>query len=70
MDIKNELHNLKKMVLTESHISDEEKKKIADRINQIQKGVVMNYTPCCTSEDEQLSIDWKAIEWLGFTRGE
>ena len=70
MDIKTELHNLKTMVLTESHISDEAKKNIADRINQIQKGVVMNYIPCCTSEAEQLSVAWKAIEWVGFTRGE
>jgi hypothetical protein len=47
MDIKTELHNLKTMVLTESHISDLSKKNIADRIFQIEKGVVMNYIPCC-----------------------
>lgn len=40
MDIKTELHNLKTMVLTESHISDNAKEKIANKINQIEKGVV------------------------------
>lgn len=53
MDIKTELHNLKTMVLTESHISDNAKEKIANRINQIEKCVVMNYIPCCeTLKDE------------------
>ena len=54
MDIKTELHNLKTMVLTESHISDNAKEKIANRINQIEKGVVMNYIPCCKSDSELL----------------
>lgn len=48
MNIKTELHNLKTMVLNESHISDNAKEKIANRINQIEKGVVINYIPCCT----------------------
>ena len=39
MDIKTELYNLKTMVLTERHISDEAKKNIADKIYQIQKGI-------------------------------
>jgi len=38
IDIKNELHNLKIMVLTEN-ISNDVKKKIADKIHQIQKSV-------------------------------
>jgi len=48
MDIKTELHNLKTMVLTESHISDISKEKIANRIFQIEKRVAINYTHCCT----------------------
>ncbi len=41
MDIRTELHNLKRMVLNESHISDLAKQKIADRILQIEKGVAL-----------------------------
>ena len=44
MDIKTELHNLKTMVLNESHISDTAKEKIANRIFQIEKRVAINYT--------------------------
>ena len=45
------------MVLTESHISDNAKEKIANRINQIEKGVVMNYIPCCeTFKDNKITF--------------
>tara|TARA_B110001450_G_scaffold24570_1_gene21742 strand:- start:460 stop:600 length:141 start_codon:yes stop_codon:yes gene_type:complete len=44
MDIKTELHNLKTMVLNESHISDTAKEKIANRILEIEKRVAINYT--------------------------
>jgi hypothetical protein len=64
MDIKTELHNLKTMVLTESHISDLSKKNIADRIFQIEKGVVMNYIPCC----EELNPDFEIGEQVLLTK--
>ena len=48
MDIRTELHNLKRMVLNESHISETTKEKIANRIFEIEKSVAINYTHCCT----------------------
>ena len=44
MDIITELHNLKRMILNESHISDNAKEKIANRIFEIEKKVAMNCT--------------------------
>ncbi len=41
MDIRTELHNLKTMVLNESHISDNAKEKIANRIFEIEKKVAV-----------------------------
>ena len=41
MDIKTELHNLKRMVLNESHISETTKEKIANRIFEIEKSVAI-----------------------------
>ena len=53
MDIRTELHNLKRMVLNESHISDNAKEKIANRIFEIEKRLAINYTHCCeTLKDE------------------
>lgn len=46
MNLELELHNLKRMVLNESHISDLAKQKIADKIFQIEKGVAINYNGC------------------------
>ena len=54
MDIRTELHNLRRMVLSESHISDNAKEKIANRIFEIEKSVAINYTPCCKSDSGQL----------------
>jgi hypothetical protein len=71
MDIKTELHNLKTMVLTESHISDQVKKKIADRINEIQKSVVINYIPCFETfkEDRKEDVDNSAYgHWFDHQR--
>jgi hypothetical protein len=42
MDIKAELYNLKKFVLKENDISYEAKKKIANRIFDIQKKALSN----------------------------
>ena len=56
MDIRTELHNLKRMVLNESHISETSKEKIANRIFEIEKSVAINYTPCCKSDSEQLKV--------------
>ena len=47
MDIRTELHNLKRMVLNESHISETSKEKIANRIFEIEKSVAINYTRSC-----------------------
>jgi len=55
MDIKTELHNLKTMVLNESHISDTAKEKIANRILEIEKRVAINYTHSCKSDSELLA---------------
>ena len=57
MDIRNKLHNLKTMVLNESHISETSKEKIANRIFEIEKSVAINYTPCCKSDSELLVCD-------------
>ena len=54
MDIRTELHNLKRMVLNESHISETTKEKIANRIFEIEKSAAINYTHCCKSDSEQL----------------
>ena len=54
MNLELELHNLKRMVLNESHISDLAKQKIADKIFQIEKSVAINYSQCCKSDSEQL----------------
>jgi hypothetical protein len=73
MDIRTELHNLKRMVLSESHISETTKEKIANRIFEIEKSVAINYTHCCKSDSEQLKDeeipkidDW--IKDLGYTQ--
>ena len=42
MDIRTKLHNLKTMVLNESHISETSKEKIANRIFEIEKSVAIN----------------------------
>ena len=69
MDIRTELHNLKRMVLNESHISETSKEKIANRIFEIEKSVAINYTSCCKSDSEPLSVALKTLEWVGFTKG-
>lgn len=47
MDIKTELHNLKTMVLNESHISDNVKEKIANRIFEIEKRIDISKLNMC-----------------------
>ena len=61
MDIRTELHNLKRLVLNESHISETSKEKIANRIFEIEKSVAINYTHCCKSDSEQL---FDFLEWF------
>jgi len=56
MNIKTELHNLKTMVLSESHISDNAKEKISNRIFEIEKRLAINYTGCCESDSELLKV--------------
>ena len=62
MNIKTELHNLKTMVLSESHISDNAKEKISNRIFEIEKRVAINYTHCCESELHLTICIWCVAE--------
>ena len=66
MDIRTELHNLKRMVLNESHISETTKEKIANRIFEIEKSAAINYTHCCKSDSELLKDKVKLTfkNWL------
>jgi hypothetical protein len=69
MDIRTELHNLKRMVLNESHISDNAKEKIANRIFEIEKRVAINYTHCCTElKDKQKQTFDEWIEENKYTQ--
>ncbi len=61
MDIRTELHSLKTMVLNESHISDNAKEKIANRIFEIEKSVAINYTHCCTELVCECELDYSCI---------
>jgi len=72
MDIRTELHNLKRMVLNESHISDNAKEKIANRIFEIEKRLAINYTHCCKTlkNKPKLSFkDWKFSKGLRYVCG-
>ena len=42
--------------------------KFIELTNKLYEAI--NYTHCCKSDSEQLSVAWKALEWVGFTKGE
>lgn len=59
-------------VLAEKHIPKDTYTFTDEYVFWLEEQLVKNIEviPCCKSDSEQLSAAWKALEWVGFTRGE